>query len=178
MNLLILNGSPRPEGHTKRMAEALRAGAENAGHTVRVVDVCRLAIRGCRACEACHRTDAARCVQRDGMDEIYPLLAETDMLVLASPMYYHGFSGQMKCVIDRFYAALYPKERKPARLRYATLLLASGAPAMYDGALFSYEGDFLGYLGLENLGVFTCAGETVSAELLHQIRLFGASLPQ
>lgn len=178
MNLLILNGSPRPEGLTKRMAEALRAGAESAGHTVRVIDVCRLTVRGCLACEAYHKAPGGRCIQRDGMDEIYPLLSDTDLLVLASPIYYHGFSGQMKCVIDRFYAALYPKDRKPAGLTQAALLLASGAPDMYTGALFSYEGDFLTYLGLENRGVFTACGGTVSPELLHEIRLFGASLPQ
>ncbi|WP_192932873.1 hypothetical protein [Lachnobacterium bovis] len=26
---------------------------------------------------------------------------------------------------------------------------------MYDGAKFSYDGDFLGYLGLEGMGIFT-----------------------
>ena len=178
MNILILNGSPRPTGNTIRMAEAFRTGAESAGHHVRLISVCRLDIHDCRACEACHASDSARCIQHDGMDVIYPLLAGTDMLVLASPVYYHGFSGHLKCVIDRFYAALYPKERKPARLTRAALLLASGAPDVYDGARFSYEGDFLGYLGLENLGVFTCAGDRVSPEQLHELRLFGAALPQ
>ena len=36
------------------------------------------------------------------MQEIYKLLRQADMLVLASPIYYHGLSGQLKCVIDRF----------------------------------------------------------------------------
>ena len=26
---------------------------------------------------------------------------------------------------------------------------------MYDGAKFSYDGDFIGYLGLEGMGIFT-----------------------
>ncbi len=29
---------------------------------------------------------------------------------------------------------------------------------MYEGALFSFKGDFLDYLGLENMGVFTSMG--------------------
>lgn len=49
------------------------------------------------------------------MQEVYTLLQETDMLVIASPIYYHGISGQLKCVIDRFYSAAYPS--KPSRLK-------------------------------------------------------------
>lgn len=32
------------------------------------------------------------------------------------------------------------------------MILSSGDADMYDGAMFSFEGDFLGYLGLENMG--------------------------
>ncbi|MDO4974240.1 MAG: hypothetical protein Q4E38_08530 [Eubacteriales bacterium] len=35
------------------------------------------------------------------------------------------------------------------------MFLSSGDPDMYVGARFSYEGDFLGYLGLEDVGIFT-----------------------
>ena len=48
---------------------------------------------------------------------------------------------------------------------------------MYDGAMFSYQGDFLDYLGLEDMGVFTAHGlENGSAVKLDEIRNFGASL--
>ena len=40
---------------------------------------------------------------------------EAEMLVIASPIYYQGLSGQLKCTIDRFYAAAYPQ--KPAKLK-------------------------------------------------------------
>ena len=39
MNILVLNGSPRPKGSTKQMVESFREGAQSAGHTVEVVDV-------------------------------------------------------------------------------------------------------------------------------------------
>ena len=48
------------------------------------------------------------CAQKDDMGEVYELLKNADMLVIASPIYYHGISGQLKCAIDRFYAAAYP----------------------------------------------------------------------
>ena len=57
------------------------------------------------------------------------------------------------------------------------MILSSGDADMYDGALFSFRGDFLGFLGLENMGVFTAHGEkNGSAEKLRELRGFGLSL--
>ena len=49
---------------------------------------------------------------------------------------------------------------------------------MYDGALISYRGDFLDYLQLEAMGVFTTHGydPRVPEEKLKELRRFGASL--
>lgn len=175
MRILVLNGNPRPNGNTKSMVKAFQEGATEAGHLVDVVDVCGMKIGGCLACEYCHTKGHGECVQKDDMQKIYPLLEEAEMLVLASPIYYHNISGQLKCVIDRFYSAAYPV--KPPRLRKVAMLLSSGDADMYDGAMFSYRGDFLGYLGLENMGVFTAHGaENGSAEKLAELRAFGGAL--
>ena len=175
MRILVLNGSPRPKGNTKQMVDAFREGAESAGHRVDVVDVCRKKIAGCLACEYCHTKGNGVCVQKDDMQEVYSLLMVADMLVIASPIYYHGISGQLKCTIDRFYSAAYPK--KPRNLKKAAMILSSGDPAMYDGAMFSYKGDFLEYLGLEDMGVFTAYGmENGSVSKLKELRDFGKNL--
>ena len=54
MKILILNGSPRPDGNTVAMIKAYAEGAKEAGHSIQIVDVCRKNIRGCLACEYCH----------------------------------------------------------------------------------------------------------------------------
>ena len=151
MNILILNGSPRPQGDTAKMVSVFQAEAERAGHTVKTFAVCRMNIHGCLACEYCHGKGEGVCVQQDDMQQIARALQETDLLVLASPIYYHNISGQLKCAIDRFYSALYPSA--PPRLRKVAMFLASGDADMTEGARFSYEGDFLGYLGLEDVGL-------------------------
>lgn len=175
MQILVLNGSPRPKGNTKQMIDAFVEGAHAAGHQVDVVDVCQKDIHGCRGCEYCHSRGNGACVQRDDMQEIYDLLKQAELLVLASPIYYHNLSGQLKCVIDRCYAVAYPS--KPPKLKKAAMLLSSGDPNMYDGALFSFQGDFLDYLGLENAGVFTAHGEeNGSPAKLEALRAFGRSL--
>ena len=153
MNILVLNGSPRPHGSTAEMVSVFREGAEKAGHEVTVIRVAGMRIGGCLACEYCHGRGQGRCVQQDDMQEVYAALGSAEMLVLASPIYYHGISGQLKCTVDRFYSALYPKA--PGTLRKVAMLLSSGDPDMADGARFSYEGDFLGYLGLDGAGIIT-----------------------
>lgn len=175
MNILVLNGSPRKQGSTKKMADSFREGAEAVGHQVDIVDVCHQSIAGCLACEYCHTIGKGVCTQQDDMQEIYKLLKEADMLVIASPIYYHGISGQLKCVLDRFYAVAYPA--KPPRLKKIAMILSSGDADMYDGAMFSYQGDFLDYLGLEDMGVFTAyGGENGSQRILEKVRVFGESL--
>ena len=54
MKVLLLNGSPHPQGSTKDMVNAFKKGAESAGHIVDVVDVCKKKIGGCLACEYCN----------------------------------------------------------------------------------------------------------------------------
>ena len=175
MRILVLNGSPRPKGNTKQMIEAFREGAVSAEHQVDVVDVCQKKIGGCLACEYCHTRGNGTCIQKDDMQEVYALLKDAEMLVIASPIYYHGISGQLKCVIDRFYSAAYPI--KPPKLKKVAMILSSGAANMYKGALFSFEGDFLDYLGLENMGVFTAHGaENGSGTKLEELKNFGSSL--
>lgn len=175
MQILVLNGSPRSNGNTKGMIEAFREGALSAGHQVDVMDVCGMKINGCIACEYCHTKGRGECAQKDDMQGIYARLKEAEMLVLASPIYYHGVSGQLKCVLDRFYSVAYPS--KPRKLKKVSMILSSGDANMYDGAMFSYQGDFLDFLGLEDMGVFTAhGGENRSAEKLAELRAFGQSL--
>lgn len=176
MKILVLNGSPRKHGNTMKMIEAFQEGAMSVGHQVNVVNVAYQKISGCLACEYCHQKENGVCVQKDDMQNIYTLLKETEMLVIASPIYYHGITGQLKCAIDRLYAVLYPKEVVKS-LKKVAMILSSGDPDMYDGAMFSYKGDFLNYLGLKNMGVYTAYGDENGSEIkLKELRNFGISL--
>ena len=153
MQILVLNGSPHPHGNTAAMVEAFRKGAEENSHAVIVVNVCQKKIAGCLACEYCHQEGSGherQCVQKDDMQAIYPLLDEAEMIVLASPVYYHGFSGQLQCAINRIYAL-----DKPKKLKKAALILSSGSDHVYGGAIYEYQNSFLNYLRLEDMGIYT-----------------------
>ena len=51
MKILVLNGSPRPQGDTAKMVAVFRETAESAGHDVAVINVCRKNIKGCHVSE-------------------------------------------------------------------------------------------------------------------------------
>ena len=140
MKILVLNGSPRPQGNTAAMTAAYAEGAREAGHEVNIIDVCKKKINGCLACEYCHTKGEGKCVQKDDMQEIYPLLEETEMIVLASPVYYHSLTGQLQCAINRIYAL-----DKPKNLKKAALILSSGSNHVYCGAFYEYQQSFLNW---------------------------------
>lgn len=173
MKILVLNGSPRPGGHTAAMVEAFTRGAQENGHQVDVVNVCQKKIAGCLACEYCHEKHSGherQCVQQDDMQEVYPLLDEAQMIVLASPVYHHSFSGQLQCAINRIYAL-----DKPKHLKKASLMLTSGSDHVYDGAIYEYQHSFLNYLHLEDMGIFTAHDEQ-NRSLEDALYQFGKSL--
>lgn len=175
MNILILNGSPRPNGNTSAMVEAFSEGAKEKGHTVHIVPVCQKKIAGCLACEYCHQKDSGherQCIQQDDMQEVYPLLDEAEMIVLASPIYYHGFTGQLQCAINRIYAL-----DKPKNLKKAALIMSSGSDHVYCGAIYEYQNSFLQYLKLEDMGIYSAYDkQNQSPEKLNELREFGKSL--
>lgn len=177
MNILVLNGSPRPQGNTAAMVEAFAEGAREKGHTVHIIPVCQKKIAGCLACEYCHQKESGherQCIQKDDMQEIYPLLDKAEMIVLASPIYYHGFTGQLQCAINRIYAL-----DKPRNLKKAALIMSSGSDHVYSGVIFEYQNSFLQYLHLEDMGMFSAYGkQNNSPDKLNELREFGRSLPE
>ena len=175
MKILVLSGSPRPRGNTAAMVDAFARGARESGHQVEIIDVCRKKIAGCMACEYCHQKGSGherQCVQQDDIQAVYPLLDEAEMILLASPVYYHSFSGQLQCAINRIYAL-----DKPRNLKKAALVLSSGSDNVYGGAVYEYRNSFLDYLHLEDMGIFTAYGkQSQSPEKLEELYRFGKGL--
>ena len=153
MNILILQGSPRANGNTAWMAEEYRKAAEAAGHKVTLVDVAHKKIAGCMACGYCRGKGNGACVRKDDMQELYPLLAEAEVLVLVSPIYYFTMSAQIQAPIQRIYCM-----NKPGKLKKMALLASSYSPNVYDGAIGEYRG-ILNYWGVEDTGVVTAKND-------------------
>ena len=171
MNVLILQGSPRANGNTAWMAEEYKKAAEAAGHRVTLVNVARKKIAGCLACEFCHGKGNGACIQKDDMQELYPLLAEAEVLVLASPVYYFTMSAQIQAPVQRIY-----NMNKPPKLKKMALLLSSYSPDVYDGAIGEYRG-ICGYWGVGDTGVVTAKiDEQKTDETLRKVVALAAEI--
>ena len=170
MNILVLNGSPHINGNTVAMVNAFKEGAESKGHSVEVIQVGTKQIRGCLACEYCHTKGNGKCIQKDDMDQVYSSIDKADMIVIASPVYYFGVSGQMQTVISRLYPYPIPKVKKYA------LLLSSMSPGVYDGIIFQYKG-MVDYFGAKDMGIITAYDpENKSPAKLAEVRKLAESL--
>lgn len=101
--VLILEGSPRRNGNSAILSDEFARGAEEAVCSVEKVRVCGKKIAGCLGCNACYR-NGGECVQKDVMAEIREKMLASNVIVLASPIYFYSMTAQMKAVIDRSYA--------------------------------------------------------------------------
>lgn len=84
MKITILNGSPRHNGNTQIMADTFSETARENGHTVNILNIANMNIRGCLGCKYCY-SHGGKCVQDDDMENVLAELSDTDMVVFASP---------------------------------------------------------------------------------------------
>ncbi|MDA8407218.1 MAG: flavodoxin family protein [Deltaproteobacteria bacterium] len=99
MKLLGIYGSPREGGNSDLLLNEALKGAESIGaeaHAIRSFD---LNLSGCRECGGCDKT--GKCVIKDDMDIVYPQLLESEVIILASPMFFYGITSSAKALIDR-----------------------------------------------------------------------------
>lgn len=97
--VLILSASPRKGGNSDVLCDEFARGAEVAGHRVEKIRVAEKNIGYCRACYACK--NSGKCVIGDDMAEILQKMIDSDVLVLASPVYFYSVDAQLKALIDR-----------------------------------------------------------------------------
>ena len=162
MNILILQASPRANGNTAWMANECKKAAEAAGHNVTLVNVARKKIAGCLACEYCHTKGNGACIQKDDMQELYPLMAEAEVLVLAAPIYYFTLCAQMQAPIQRMYCV-----NSPANVKKMALMTSSYSPGVDDGAVGEYR-DICNYWSVEDCGIITAKNDEQKTDDIKQ----------
>lgn len=155
--VVILNGSPRKNGNTAALVKAFTQGAESAGHTVTEFFLGGMDIHGCKGCFGGHSSRECPCVQQDDMNKIYPAVKDSDVVVLASPLYYWTMSGQLRTALDRLFAL----EEGDGNLlrgngRGSVLLMAAEGHGFEDAVL--YFDHLMEHLRWKNLGKVLCGG--------------------
>ena len=111
MKVLMLNGSPHPNGNTSIALGELKKAFELEGVEVEIVQLGNKCIRGCIACGSC--TQTGKCVFDDEVNKIAPKFEESDALIIASPVYYASANATLVATLDRlFYSTGFDKTMK------------------------------------------------------------------
>lgn len=157
--ICVLNGSPRANGNTKELIKSFIKGAEAAGNETVCFDLQKMDIHGCLGCCMGGKDKTYPCVQRDDMAKIYPEYIRADVVVLASPMYYWGISGQLKCAFDRLFAVaeLDPDYRNPKK-DCVLLMAAEGDTESNFAPVRSFYEGLTSNLGWNNIGIVYAGG--------------------
>ncbi|MBE6894897.1 MAG: flavodoxin family protein [Ruminococcaceae bacterium] len=154
--IVVLNGSPRHNGNTSALIEQFAKGAAEAGHTVTRFDLQSMNIGGCLGCCKGGTDPASPCVQKDDMNKIYPFYTDADIVVLASPLYYWGISGQLKTAFDRLFAVAECNTGYANPKKECVLLMAAEGNG-YEETVFWYE-RLMKHLGWTDKGKVLCSG--------------------
>ena len=111
IKVLMLNGSPKPNGNTSIALREMEKVFKENGVGVETVTVGNKAIRGCVACNTCY--EKGKCVFDDAVNELAPKFEEADGLVVASPVYYASANATLIACLDRlFYSTHFDKTMK------------------------------------------------------------------
>ncbi len=103
MKVLMINGSPRPNGNTTCALHEMEQVFAQEGVEVETIRIGNAPIRGCIACYSC--TEKGKCVFDDAVNVAAPKFEAADGLVVAAPVYYASPNGAMIAFLDRLFCS-------------------------------------------------------------------------
>ncbi len=153
--IVCFTGSPRLSGNSTLLLNEFLAGIDKNYNQIEIIDPYKINVNPCKGCLRCNVLK--RCsVESDDWKDISTKILKADILVFASPIYFHHFPAQLKLIIDRFRSFMNIKltdeglEHKPwvKWQKDFVLLLTLGSSNTSDTQpvidLFEYITDVLG----------------------------------
>ena len=100
--VLVISSSPRRGGNSDTLCDQFINGATESGHKAEKIFLKDKKINYCTGCGLCNTNDYTACSQNDDMKDILEKIIASDVIVMATPVYFYTMCGQMKTFIDRF----------------------------------------------------------------------------
>jgi len=97
--ILIICGSPRPDGNTAQVVKECARVIESHGVSAEVVSFAGKKIESCTACYQCK--DLGECSLEDGLNGIIKKLRESQGFIVASPVYFGTARGDVMAALQR-----------------------------------------------------------------------------
>ena len=100
MKVLGINGSPRTGGNTDLLLDKVLAGAAASGAVTEKILLNTLKFAPCQECTG--MPDDGICIINDELQAVYRKIAQADVIILTSPIFFGSLSAQTKMMIDRY----------------------------------------------------------------------------
>jgi multimeric flavodoxin WrbA len=130
MLVLGFQGSPRKKGNTSFLLSTFMQAVDKLGVQTRIIEVSQKNIVPCKEYVVCEKKGYCP-IDDDIKTEIYPLIRQAEVVVLASPIFFFNMTAQLKAVVDRcqlFWARKYKLGLSdPAKQTKRGFLLSVGA---------------------------------------------------
>jgi multimeric flavodoxin WrbA/protein-tyrosine-phosphatase len=143
MLVLGFQGSPRKKGNTSYLLATFMQAVEKLGAQTQIVEVTRKDIIPCKELVVCEKKGYCP-IDDDIKTEIYPLIRQAEVVVLATPIFFFNMTAQLKAVVDRcqlFWARKYRFNlADPAKKTKCGFLLSVGASkgkSLFEGLQLS-----------------------------------------
>ena len=171
MKVTTLLGSAKKKGNTATVLGWVEEELKASGHDVERIYLHNKAIKECLGCAKCRDyPDEIACVQEDDTEGIMEQMIASDAVLYASPLYFWGFTAQIKALIDRGYALVtnYHQPNQTSLMKGKRVgLLATGGGAYENNAegMFTAFDRMVGFLLAQKAGELYVGGCSVPAEL-------------
>jgi len=177
LKIVAILGSPRPKGNSTTIVDKFLESARKYGAKTTAYNLSSMVYRGCVACREC-KTKSDKCVLRDDLTQALHDVAEADIVVMASPVYFGDVTGQFKCFMDRTYSYLVPDfltNPEPSRLpagKKLLVILTQGFPDRnaYADVFPRYE-KFLNWEGFKEIELIRACGVSAAGEVRRQTEI-------
>lgn len=105
MNVLLLNGSARPQGCTATALAEVAGTLEAEGISTEIVTLGPDPLRDCVGCGACAKLEGACVFGNDPINGLLEKARRADGFVFGTPVYYAHPSGRLFSALDRMFYA-------------------------------------------------------------------------
>jgi multimeric flavodoxin WrbA len=157
-NATIVLGSPNTKGNTARLVEAMLSGMDNENIAVKKIELSKLErINHCIGCDACKTDDMHKCIHDDGLNDVIAEVRNSELLVIAFPIYFFNVNSLTKAFIDRlFYSSEINNNENILQGKKIGILITYGLTNVMDsGAKNALQSlyDISKFVGVEIIGI-------------------------
>ena len=151
MKVIGIASSPKGKNSsTLKLLDSALKGANEAGAEVEIIDVAKLDIKYCKACDSCYEKGV--CVIKDDYQVVLEKLLAADGIIWSSPNYITNVTAQLKTVFDRSPLVIHEQLFEG---KYGFSLTTAGSDD--SGSVLEILNNFMLHSGGNTIGGVGCA---------------------